>query len=698
MFQNFSINLKFVVLVFVMGVIFAVTFMVLNRVAGEIDVNWTDYRDQIAQRQKRLMDIKSQFGYGGGIHSFKNYVLRHNAKYFEKAKSHFEHAEKTIAAYRSIKGVGEVELEALEALGVVLDKYVKALLTAQAMFAAGKLSNEADIAIKVDDTPAFEAFVVLENVYDDMTSRTTDKIGASIAKELNTLILSLSFAFVVIVFFSVIIARSMTKPLEAALDKAKKSQLDLESSREAAEAANLSKSTFLANMSHEIRTPMNAILGYGQILVRGGDLTSKQKEGLENINKSGNHLLGLINDILDISKIESGAMELNSSSFDLHSAIRWISSMFSIRCEEKRLTWVLKELDEVRVTVQGDEGKLKQVLINLLGNAVKFTKKGKIELTVEKGDDNFYRFEVKDDGLGIDSSALRNIFEPFRQDQAGRQEGGTGLGLAISKKHIELMGGELGVDSQLGHGSRFYFTLPLYPAEEDVIASSELTGPDVLRLAAGFNVRSLVVDDNRFNRDVLSQTLLSIGVEVDQAENGKIALEMAQEHTYDIVFMDMRMPVMRGEEAVAKIQEKFGKDGPKVVAITASVFSHQKINFLEMGCHDFLSKPFQTHLVFQSMKNLLGLEYEYKEEFKEVAKVETVLEPADLSMMSIPNDLYSQLKEAVEFYQVTQIENIMNKLKQQGGDSKVLAGYLQPYINQYNMDGILEILGKLKNA
>ena len=260
------------------------------------------------------------------------------------------------------------------------------------------------------------------------------------------------------------------------------------------------------------------------------------------------------------------------------------------------------------------------------------------------------------------------------------------------------MGGDLGVDSQLGHGSRFYFTLPLYPAEEDVIASSELTGPDVLRLAAGFNVRSLVVDDNRFNRDVLSQTLLSIGVEVDQAENGKIALEMAQEHTYDIVFMDMRMPVMRGEEAVAKIQEKFGKDGPKVVAITASVFSHQKINFLEMGCHDFLSKPFQTHLVFQSMKNLLGLEYEYKEEFKEVAKVETVLEPADLSMMSIPNDLYSQLKEAVEFYQVTQIENIMNKLKQQGGDSKVLAGYLQPYINQYNMDGILEILGKLKNA
>ncbi|MBT5376381.1 MAG: hypothetical protein HOL15_06185, partial [Nitrospinaceae bacterium] len=468
------------------------------------------------------MDIKSQFGYGGGIHSFKNYVLRHNAKYFEKAKSHFEHAEKTIAAYRSIKGVGEVELEALEALGVVLDKYVKALLTAQAMFAAGKLSNEADIAIKVDDTPAFEAFVVLENVYDDMTSRTTDKIGASIAKELNTLILSLSFAFVVIVFFSVIIARSMTKPLEAALDKAKKSQLDLESSREAAEAANLSKSTFLANMSHEIRTPMNAILGYGQILVRGGDLTSNQKEGLENINKSGNHLLGLINDILDISKIESGAMELNSSSFDLHSVIRWIASMFSIRCEEKRLTWVLKELDEVRVTVQGDEGKLKQVLINLLGNAVKFTKKGKIELTVEKGDDNFYRFEVKDDGLGIDSSALRNIFEPFRQDQAGRQEGGTGLGLAISKKHIELMGGELGVDSQLGHGSRFYFTLPLYPAEEDVIASSELTGPDVLRLAAGFNVRSLVVDDNRFNRDVLSQTLLSIGVEVDQAENGKI--------------------------------------------------------------------------------------------------------------------------------------------------------------------------------
>ena len=573
MFQKLSINQKFLVLVLVVGAIFTAAFVVLNRVTGEIQENWVDYRDQIAERQKDLMAIKSQFGYGGGIHSFKNYVLRKDPTYFERTLKHLDRVSQTITNYNRIRGITEQEKKALTEVRGVFDQYKNALLKAQSMFVQGRPSNEVDEAIKIDDTPALDAFIVLENIYDDMTHRTTRKIGVSISKGLNSLMGSLSFAFVVMVIFSIIIARSMTKPLEDALERAKESQKDLEQAREAAEAANLAKSTFLANMSHEIRTPMNAILGYSQIMVREGDLNKKQMSGIENINKGGTHLLSLINDILDISKIESGAMELNKTDFGLQNMIEWTSSMFQVRCEEKRLDWHVEGSSDCQRTVQGDEGKLKQVLINLLGNAVKFTKKGSVALKVQKLAGHSYRFEVKDTGPGIDSSALKNIFTPFRQDTAGHQEGGTGLGLAISKKQIELMGGQLRVDSQFGQGSNFYFNIELPASEETVQVSSQATGPDVLRLAPGHSARALVVDDNRFNRDVLSNVLASINVEVEEAENGKIAVEMVQEKDFDIVFMDMRMPVMRGEEAVVKIQENMGENAPKIVAITASVES-----------------------------------------------------------------------------------------------------------------------------
>jgi|GEM_PF-633803 len=697
MFQKLSINQKFLVLVLVVGAIFTAAFVVLNRVTGEIQENWVDYRDQIAERQKDLMAIKSQFGYGGGIHSFKNYVLRKNPTYFERTLKQLDQVSQTIATYYQIRGITEQEIKALAEVQGVFDKYKEALLEAQSMFAQGRPSNEVDDAIKIDDTPALDAFIILENIYDDMTHRTTRKIGDSISRGLNSLIGSLSFAFVVIVIFSIIIARSMTKPLEEALEAAKKSQKDLERAREAAEAANLAKSTFLANMSHEIRTPMNAILGYSQIMIREGDLNKKQMSGIENINKGGTHLLSLINDILDISKIESGAMELNKTDFGLENMIEWTSSMFQVRCEEKRLGWHVERSSDCQRTVRGDEGKLKQVLINLLGNAVKFTKKGRITLKVQKLEGDSYRFEVEDTGPGIDSFALKAIFTPFRQESAGRQEGGTGLGLAISKKQIELMGGKLGVDSQFGHGSKFYFSIELPASEETVQVSSQATGPDVLRLAPGYSVRALVVDDNRFNRDVLSNVLTSINAEVEQANNGKIAVEMAQEKDFDIIFMDMRMPVMRGEEAVTKIQEKLGKDKPKIVAITASVFSHQKNNFLELGCHDFISKPFELHQVFDALKELLGLEYEYKEAVPDTDRANAIPEVLDFSELKIPVELYTQLKGASELYQITEIETALQKLEQSSGDGRALAKHMQAYVARYDMEGILEVLGKVNN-
>jgi signal transduction histidine kinase/DNA-binding response OmpR family regulator len=697
MFQKLSINQKFIILILVMGAIFTAAFVVLNRVNAEIQDNWIDYRDQIAERQKDLMEIKSQFGYGGGIHSFKNYVLRKETKYFERTLMRLERVSQTISNYSLIRGISEEEKTALKEVSGVFEKYRVALLEAQSMFAKGRLSNEIDNAIKIDDTPALKAFVVLEKIYDDLTNKTTKKTGASISKSLNTLMGSLTFAFVVIVFFSIVIARSMTKPLEESLKAAKKYQQDLKRAREAAESANLAKSTFLANMSHEIRTPMNAVLGYSQILIREGGLNKNQLSGIENINKGGTHLLSLINDILDISKIESGAMELNLDDFALPSMIEWTSSMFQARCEEKRLLWKVNYAREDQEIVRGDEGKLKQVLINLLGNAVKFTQKGTVELKVLKDEGDLFRFEVIDTGPGIDSSALNNIFDPFRQESSGFREGGTGLGLAISKKQIELMGGKLGVDSQLGQGSKFYFTLSLPSSKMPAQNSTQAVREDVLRLAPEFSVKALVVDDNEFNRDVLCNVLTSINVEVEQASNGKIAVEMAQEKEFDIIFMDMRMPVMRGEEAVVKIQEKLGPLKPKIVAITASVLSHQKSNFLELGCHGFISKPFQIHEIFDSMKTLLGLEYDYKEAVPDSNQAVISPENLDFSKLKIPADQLAQLKESTELYQITAIEAVLETLKQSGDDGEFLTEYLQPYMERYDMDGILDLLGKISN-
>jgi signal transduction histidine kinase len=333
--------------------------------------------------------------------------------------------------------------------------------------------------------------------------------------------------------------RQTREELEAAYRELKASNAELLIAKE---AANQAKSIFLANMSHEIRTPLNAILGYTQILQRMKSLPADVKGAVETIEDSGNTLLALINDVLDISRIEAGRAELQETDFNLAALIDGLSNMFQIRCQQKGLDWSVEwQEGEKRVLVHGDEGKLRQVLMNLLSNAVKFTDSGGVTLRISESAPSHLTFEVIDTGAGVPPEEQETIFAPFSQGKDSAGKGGTGLGLTIAARHVELMGGQLAVESEQGKGSRFFFTVPLEVAAEEAIARTrdEVSQPVPTRLADGYQVAALVADDKEENRDVLSRILSGIGVSVITAEDGKQAVEAVMASQLDIVFMDI---------------------------------------------------------------------------------------------------------------------------------------------------------------
>ncbi|MCH8311493.1 MAG: PAS domain S-box protein, partial [Nitrospinae bacterium] len=300
-----------------------------------------------------------------------------------------------------------------------------------------------------------------------------------------------------------------------------------EAAKREAEDANKTKSAFLANMSHEIRTPLNAILGFSQILLEEKNIVGEQRRALQTIDRSGSHLLELINDILDLSKIEAGHMELILNDFDLKEMVLGLIEMFKVRCDKKGLAIEVQGLPTDACLVHGDEVKLRQILTNLLGNAVKFTASGEITLVLDIRENHHYQFTVMDTGEGIPLKAQSKIFEAFRQDEAGHKKGGTGLGLAIALKQLQLMESDLKLESEPGRGSNFFFTLHLPKAQTDV---KKHTGKNikVIGLAPGFHVKALVCDDVVENREVLSKFLSSVGIEIIVAETGEQAIEMVR--------------------------------------------------------------------------------------------------------------------------------------------------------------------------
>jgi len=390
--------------------------------------------------------------------------------------------------------------------------------------------------------------------------------------------------------------------------------VELEEARDVAERANQAKTAFLANMSHELRTPLNGILGYAQILLRDASQSPRNRERLRVLAGSGEHLLRLINEVLDLSKVEAGRMELREETLDLAGLVRGVGDTFAPRVADKGLTLTVRIDPGLPARVVADGQKIGQVLFNLLGNAVKFTERGAVglEVTVTPG---YTQFSVTDTGPGIAPEEQATVFEPFYQSRTvARHSAGTGLGLAISARMVALMGGRLAVASTPGRGSHFSFELPLRRAA----AAQEHAAPvrDGARIIGyeGPRRRVLVVDDIAVNRAVLVETLEPLGFELFEADGGEACLAQVARARPDIIMLDMRMKPMDGRETLERLRALPGGREPKVVSFSASAFNFSRSDALALGCDDFVAKPFRESELLDVLGRLLGLAWTHSGE------------------------------------------------------------------------------------
>ncbi|MEG4281787.1 PAS domain S-box protein [Microcoleus sp. A006_D1] len=482
------------------------------------------------------------------------------------------------------------------------------------------------------------------------------------------------------------------------LARTQRQSMELLKSKENAEVANRAKSQFLASMSHELRTPLNAILGFSQVMARNSSITEEQKEYIKIINRSGEHLLELINDVLSMSKIEAGQITINESRFNLYNFLNSLKEMLQLKANSKGLHLSFENIGDLPHYIQTDEAKLRQVLINLLGNAIKFTQYGTVTLRVSSRETNaaaqkeaLLLFEIADTGPGISPSEISTLFQPFVQTETGRKSmQGTGLGLPISQQFVKIMGGDIAVESQLGQGTTFSFSIQVnLVTESDEPEKSAFKQVIALELGEP-TYRILIVEDIAENRQLLVKLLAPLGFEVCEATNGEEGIALQSSWKPHLILMDMLMPVMDGYEATRQIKQTPEGRETIIIALTASAFDEQRQIILSAGCDDLICKPFREEVLFEKIAHHLNLRYIYEEENSSTSGcAPTLLQsltPEDLSVM--PRDWVVDLYQAALCVDDNRILGLIEQIPETSAN---LANALTDLVDNFRIDIIIDL-------
>ncbi|MBD1913366.1 MULTISPECIES: hybrid sensor histidine kinase/response regulator [unclassified Leptolyngbya] len=495
--------------------------------------------------------------------------------------------------------------------------------------------------------------------------------------------------------------RWLARQLQESREQLERYSQQLEQKAEEANAANRAKSEFLANMSHELRTPLNAILGFTQLMTRDTSINAVQRDQLNIINRSGEHLLTLINDVLEMSKIEAGQVALNEDSFNLGQLLITLEEMFQLKARSKKLNLRFECAPNVPQHIKTDEGKLRQVLMNLIGNAIKFTETGYVAVRVRRAPNpvsldppiDTLLFEIEDSGPGIANHEIKYLFEPFAQTETGRtSRQGTGLGLPISQKFVQWMGGDIRVSSVPGRGSLFAFTTPVQLVDAAEVVEVRSLPPVVALAPNQPKYRLLIVEDRWENRQLLLNLLVPMGFELQEAENGKEAIALWQTWHPHLIWMDMRMPIMDGYEATRQIrtQEAAQKltTPTKIIALTASAFEEARSVILAAGCDDFVRKPFQVHQIFEKLAEHLGVQYVYGEPTvaEPVAAPQDAVAAEPITLDTMPSNWIEELRQAATKVNAKQVLQLVQQIPPEHAE---LAQTLTQLVDRFQFEDIV---------